>query len=148
MSKIKNFFIKLKAKIAKINKKIKSSISNFTSKIDVKIKPNVGYFWYRFFTFLSRILFMLIFPIFIILVGVNSYNVILNDDAEMYTVAIIVCGVFWIVLQFFAIFMKKYFAKWRNYSIIKINSKQEKKLEKKSEKKQKKIEKQKSKEIN
>lgn len=128
MSKIKNFFVSINKKIKLVYQKCKNSINKFVSKIDKKIKPKSGHFWYRFFTIFSRILFMIIFPTIIILIGVDAYNVILNVDEELHRTAIITCGVIYIVLQFFAIFMKRYFAKWRNYRIISTkNSKNEEK---------------------
>lgn len=124
MSKIKSFFTNTGKKIKSTYQKCKNSISKFVSKIDEKINPKSGYFWYRFFTIFSRILFMVIFPTIIILIGVDAYNVVLNADAELHRTAIITCGVLYIVFQFVVIFMKKYFAKWRNYQIISANNNQ------------------------
>lgn len=143
MSKIKQFFVNLNKKIKKSFAKIKNSINNFLEKIDKKVKPKTGYFWYRFFKIFSRILFMVIFPTIIILVGVDAYNVVLNDS-EIHKVAIIVCGVLYIVFQFIAIFMKKYFAKWRHYSPtkkIKANSVEQEKAKSDSEIEKKQVEK-------
>lgn len=140
MSKFKQFFVNLNQKIKKSYLKIKNSINSFTEKIDKKIKPKTGYFWYRFFNIFSRILFMIIFPTIIVLIGVDAYNVVLNDE-ELHRVAIIVCGVLYIVFQFIAIFMKKYFAKWRHYSVTRTNSLNKEKIENDSQNEKKQVEK-------